>query len=95
MKLKRVHFIKDEGEWVVFFCDTVTYKRINNIEKECYEFVAKGKSKEDFYLMNDVEDADLYDRCVSEMMDDGKIACQIPEEKLRLTLNIPDRKSVV
>lgn len=88
MKLKRVHFIKDEGEWVVFFCDTVTYKRINNIEKECYEFVAKGKSKEDFYLMNDVEDADLYDRCVSEMMDDGKIACQIPEEKLRLTLNV-------
>ena len=37
MKYKRTHFIKADNNWIAYFCDTVTYKRISAEEKECYE----------------------------------------------------------
>lgn len=81
MKYKRVHFIKLGDEWIVFFCDTVRYKKISADEKECYDQILRGVSKE-------AMDTALCDRCRNDLIDNGEIAPIVPEEKVRLTLNV-------
>lgn len=87
MDYKRIHFIKDKDEWILYYCDTVTYRKINEEEKNCCEYLLKGKTREEFYLAFPDADADLYKRCMADLTEDGRTAEQIPEEKLRLTLN--------
>ena len=88
MAYKRVHFIKTDDDWIAYFCDTVRYRRISAQEKECWDYILRGKTKEEY--CSDVRDADayLYDRCQTDLTDDGETAPQVPEEKLRLTLNV-------
>lgn len=88
MTYKRTHFVKDGDDWIVFFCDTVTYKRINKKEKECYDFIMAGKSKEAYDSVSMDTEADFFDKCLNELREDGKKAVQLPEEKIRLTLNV-------
>lgn len=91
MKYKRVYFIKDNSDWIIYFCDTVTYKRITKEEKECYEYIVSGGTKEEFLPANNKADAELFDRCSNELLEDGETARQVPEEKLRLTLNVANK----
>lgn len=88
MEYKRIYFINDNSDWIVYFCDTVTYKRITQEEKKCYEHIINGESKEEILSSNKEIDVKLFDRCLSELLEDGKKAQQVPEEKLRLTLNV-------
>lgn len=86
MNYKRVHFIKDGEDWIVYFCDTVSYKRISRAEKECYDIILSGRGQECPAARN--ADAALLEKCRRDLIDDGETAPCVPEEKLRLTLNV-------
>lgn len=88
MKYKRVHFIKTDNDWIVYFCDTVRYKRISEEEKECFDFILCGKTKEEYCANSKNADGALFDQCRRDLIDHGETAPLIPEEKLRLTLNV-------
>lgn len=88
MQIKRIHFIKSKDGWIIYFCDTVTYKNITEKEKNIYEYIINGGTKEEFCSIDANGDATLYDTCLFELIEDGAVAEQIPEEKLRLTLNV-------
>lgn len=88
MKYKRTHFIKADNNWIAYFCDTVTYKRISAEEKECYEYILSGKTKESYCSGIRNADADLFERCKNDLIDNGEIAPIVPKEKIRLTLNV-------
>ena len=88
MKYKRIHFIKTDSDWIVYFCDIVRYKKISSGEKECCDYILQGKTKEQY--CSDIEHADaaIFDKCQMYLFDYCETAPLIPEEKLRLTLNV-------
>lgn len=87
MSYKKVHFIEDKNNWIVYYCDTVQYEILNDSQKKCFDYILQGKSKQEYY--DDYADSDetLYGECEEKLIDDSR-AMEIPEEKLRITLNV-------
>lgn len=89
MNYRRIHFVEaGDGCWVAYFCDTIAYKRIYVEEKECYDLILSGKSEEDYCSGRQNADPALFKRCLNDLTDRGETAPYVPEEKIRLTLNV-------
>lgn len=88
MGYKRTHFIETDDGWIMYFCDTVRYKKINNEEKQCCDYILQGKTKKQY--CSDAEHANetFFEECQEALIDHEERASVIPEEKLRLTLNV-------
>jgi uncharacterized protein len=88
MAFKRIHFIKNNDAWILFYCDTIQYKCITDAEKRKYQLIAKNVSREDFFATFPQTTEAEYAKIKEDLIDDGSTACVAPPEKIRLTLNV-------
>lgn len=84
---KRIHMIPNKGEYIMFFCDDIEWKKITQLEKDVVSAILIGDKKADILHNYKIDEKD-FDAFCDLLEDKGDHPEPQDGGKIKLTLNL-------